>query len=214
MYIVLSGIFSVILSCTVLFASASDIKKIDETKTTSVYQSLSKDEVSRIIDYWNGISIIKGQFEQNSENDDVQKGTVWFQKGNSSNGKMRIDYENNKLRIFAFKGELIINDLQDGSKSVYPVSMTPVELFLKSNIKIDKDFIVVDAFKKDNQKIIILALNKDDPARLTLFFDVSQVMRPSGWIVQDAQGNTTKVRFVLDSLQMNDKKVMKSELFA
>ncbi|MBA4249580.1 MAG: hypothetical protein C0432_02280 [Candidatus Puniceispirillum sp.] len=186
----------------------------DQSKIISPYQNLSPEEVKGIIDYWNGISIIKGRFEQNSENDDMQKGTVWFQKGDASKGKMRIDYDNKKIRIFAFKGELIINDLNDGSKSVYPVSMTPLELFLKSSIKTDKDFVVIDAFQKDNQKIIILALNKDDPSRLTLFFDVSQVMRPSGWIVQDAQGNITKVKFLLDSLQINDKKVMKSELFA
>lgn len=185
-----------------------------EDKVLESHKSLSQEEVKRIIDYWNGISIIKGRFEQNTDNDEPQKGTVWFQKGNSSKGKMRIDYDNQKLRIFAFKGELIVNDLKDGSKSVYPVSMTPVELFLKPNITVDKDFIVVDAFQKGNQKILILALSKEDPARLTLFFDESQVIRPSGWVVQDAQGNMTIVNFVVDSLQINDQSVMKAKLFS
>lgn len=186
----------------------------DTVKEDHAAESLSQEEIKSLIDYWNGVTVIMGRFEQKAENDDNQTGTVWFQKGNSSKGKMRIDYDNKKIRIFAFGGELIINDLQDGSKSVYPVSMTPVELFLKTQIVKDKDFIVVDAFKREDQKVLILALNKDDPARLTLFFDVSQVIRPSGWVVQDAQGNITTVKFVVDSLQINDQSVMKAKLFS
>lgn len=175
----------------------------------------SQEDITRLIDFWNGIRLIHGKIDQENSDGVRLKGTVWIQKGIGKKARLRLDYQKDaKQRLMVIKNEVVLIDLTDGSISAYPLSMTPADVMLKTNLKLDQDVYVVDANRAGNRIELILSTTKEaQDGTLTLYFDVESGVRLLAWQIIDPQGLVTHVTLDQESLRLNDPKTVQGEIF-
>jgi outer membrane lipoprotein-sorting protein len=185
----------------------SEIQTV-ETKATDA-------EILKIINHWNGLHTICADILQTNNNGEQVHGRLRLKKGNGSKGKLRLDYQDSyKQRLVVKDGEVRILEMTDNSVSVYPVSVTPADLILKTNLKVGKDIFLIGSSKHQDEIQLILSRDKDETsATLTLFFSTKNGINLLRWKVLDPQGGITDVELISETVRLNDTSLVPDSIF-
>ncbi len=191
------------------------IAPVFATASSPAVKQTSHADIERIMNFWNGLKYIKGKIVQKNGDDSVIAGDLWVKKAKGNAARLRLDYEKDaQQRLFVINGEVRLQDLSDGSTSVYPVSMTPADLILKPNLKLGKDVKLLSANRTGHKVEFQLAMaNDENSGSITLYFDLHSGIQLEGWKIVDSQNVTTEVLLAANSLELNNPKVVPDSLF-
>ena len=147
--------------------------------------------VNRAVAYLESLASAKGRFVQTEPNGRTSTGTLYIQRP----GKARFAYDAPSRLLVVSNGSTV--SVQDGrlnSFSSYPLSATPLSLFLARNIRLDRGVQIVAVRRAaDGFSIVAKDLRKQTAGQITLDF-ADGPLRLVGWTVVDAQRRATRVQ--------------------
>ncbi len=147
-------------------------------------------ELARISAYLNGITTLEGDFVQIDPDGILSEGRFLMRRP----GRIRFEYnEPNPALVVADGSWVGVVDKRYNSVDRYPLSETPLNLILKSNVDLGSEGAVEGIEVADGQ-MRVRAVDPDHPERgsLTMIFGANP-LELRQWIVDDAQGGATTV---------------------
>ena len=141
--------------------------------------------------YLQGLTQVKGRFAQTDPRGSTSSGDLFIRRP----GKARFAYDAPKNMIIVSDGSRVsVYDPRLKTFDTYPLSQTPLSLFLSKEIKLDKGVEVTEVTRFPNG----FAITAKDGRRqtrgwITLTFADAPV-RLTEWTVTDAQGSRTRVK--------------------
>ncbi len=148
-------------------------------------------EVARIVDYLQGLGSATSRFVQTDAGGAQSQGTFYLQRP----GRARFEYDPPSGLVIASDGrDVTVVDRRLKTKHVYPLSATPLALFLARNIRLDRGVIVRQVIH-DGGTVTVVAEDARGKAKgqISLTFSESPLAL-TGWGVKDARGGVVKVR--------------------
>lgn len=146
--------------------------------------------VARIQDTLNGITTLKGRFQQIAPDGKRTTGTVWLHRP----GRMRFEYDKpSPLLLVAGNGKLVFTDKSVGQTTDIPLDRTPLGLLLQPHLSLSGD-VTVTGFSRANGLLQVTLVKTASPSdgSLTVIMN-EQPLALRGWRVVDAQGRETRV---------------------
>jgi outer membrane lipoprotein-sorting protein len=149
--------------------------------------------VDRAVAYLEGLSAASGRFVQTDPRGSVTQGQILLQRP----GKARFEYDAPSGLLVVSDGAAVnVLDRRLKTFESYPLSSTPLGLFLAGRIKLDGGVRVTRVTRLADG----FALTAEDPRRqtrgsITLNF-TDGPLSLAGWTVIDARGAQTRVRLV------------------
>lgn len=146
--------------------------------------------------YLDGLTTAQGRFVQEDSAGHQASGTFWLQRP----GRARFDYDPPSGLAMASDGTLVsVVNHQLKTIQSYPLSFTPLALFLARDIRLGRGGFVRQVRSRSADFDIELAKPKGaSKERIDLTFSRAPLAL-TGWTLTDARGQTVKVR--LTSLQ-------------
>lgn len=141
------------------------------------------------------ITTLKANFEQTNATGSVARGTLLLKQP----GKVRFDYGKNDLLIVSDGRSLNMIDYSVKQVSRYPVRNSPLGPLLDPTRDLTRYGKIVPSGSAN--LVAIEARDKDHPeyGTMTLYFERKASapggLELTGWLMRDAQGNRTTVRF-------------------
>ena len=173
-------IFIFLLTC---ISSLSNIF-IGEARSQNSYLEVKK--------YLSDLKTLSADFVQISENGDIRKGKIYV----NLPGKLRISYkEPNDLLITSMGFWLVVQNRKLKLTNNYPLSKTPLNLFLNQKLDLDNSKHHLKFY--DNDGIITIKfLNSKETlgTSFQLFFKTNPIQLKK-WEITDEFNNTTSVLF-------------------
>lgn len=159
-------------------------------------QSLSAADqalVNRAVAYLEGLDEAKGRFVQTDARGRSTTGAVYIKRP----GKARFDYDApSGLLVVSDGGRVSVQDTRLKTFDQYPLSATPLSLFLAKTIRLDKGVTITRVSRMaDGFSITARDGEKKTAGQITLTF-TDQPLALKGWTVTDAQGRPTRVQLV------------------
>ncbi|CUW47206.1 lipoprotein chaperone [Novacetimonas hansenii] len=148
--------------------------------------------INRIEEHLNTITLLTAQFHQVASDGKQSTGTAWLDRRNR---RMRFQYDPpSPLLLVANHDQVVFNDSELGQTTTMPMDKTPIGLLLRPHLELSGD-VQVTALMHEGPEIEITLVRADSPGdgSLTLLFQEDKGLRLRGWIVQDAQGESTRV---------------------
>jgi outer membrane lipoprotein-sorting protein len=152
--------------------------------------------VDRATAYLQGLTQAKGRFVQTDPRGGQSQGTLYL----SRPGRARFDYDPpSGLLVVADGVSVAVQDSRLKTFDRFPLSSTPLSIFLAQNIRFDRSM-TVGAVQRTADGFIIAARDsrRRIPGAISLSF-AEEPLRLTGWTVTDAQNRATRVR--LSSLE-------------
>jgi len=146
------------------------------------------DQAARYLD---GLRSAEGRFVQTDGAGRQESGAFWLQRP----GRARFDYDPPSGLAMASDGHLV-SVVNRRLKTIqnYPLSFTPLSLFLSRNIRLDRNVTVEKVAASDSEFQITLAGGRGaDHGNIRLDFKRSPVAL-TGWRLIDSRGQTVDVR--------------------
>jgi len=137
------------------------------------------------------ISQLKARFRQTAPDGKQSTGTAWIDRANR---RMRFQYDPpSPLLLVANHDQVVFNDSQLDQTTTMPMEKTPLGLLLRPHLQLSGD-VTVTGLSHDGHTLNITLVRTDSPGdgSMTLVFHDSP-LRLRGWIIQDAQQETTRV---------------------
>ncbi|MGA7329490.1 MAG: outer-membrane lipoprotein carrier protein LolA [Rhodomicrobium sp.] len=146
--------------------------------------------VTKINDYFNKLSALRGTFIQTDPDNRRKEGRFFFQRP----GKVRFDYTAPAdLKVISDGRYLAIEDYSMNTSEKYPLDVTPFKLLLSETVDLARDARILGV--EQGPDTIILTVedkNSDTAGRIRLFFNKAD-MSLKQWIITDAQGLDTRI---------------------
>ena len=145
---------------------------------------------ARAIAYLEGLTSAKGRFVQTDQRGDAAEGVLYIARP----GRARFEYAPPSGLLLTSDGKTVtLSDSRLKTFHRYPLSSTPLGLFLAKQIRLDRG-VKVTAVTKTAAGFSVTALDLNGEARgeITLQF-ADNPLRLTGWSVLDAQRKTTRV---------------------
>jgi outer membrane lipoprotein-sorting protein len=145
---------------------------------------------ARAIAYLEGLTSAKGRFVQTGPRGDTAAGVLYVARP----GRARFEYDPPSGLLLTSDGKTVtLSDSRLKTVHRYPLSSTPLGLFLGKQIRLDRG-VKVTAVTRTAAGFSITALDLNGEARgeITLQF-ADNPLRLTGWSVLDAQRKTTRV---------------------
>jgi outer membrane lipoprotein-sorting protein len=131
----------------------------------------------------------KGRFVQTDPHGTVTEGALYLKRP----GKIRFEYAPpSNVRVISDGKRVYVADPRLKTVNNYPLSATPLSVFLSEHIRLDKG-VVVDQVIRTSYGFEIVAHGKLRNGTLAVVF-ADKPMRLMEWTVQDAQGGRTRVQ--------------------
>lgn len=146
------------------------------------------EQVERHLD---AISQLKARFRQTAPDGKESTGTAWIDRANR---RMRFQYDPpSPLLLVANHDQVVFNDSQLDQTTTMPMDKTPLGLLLRPRLQLSGD-VTVTGLSHDGHMLNVTLVRTDSPGdgSMTLLFHDSP-LRLRGWIIQDAQQETTRV---------------------
>ena len=146
--------------------------------------------IARIGDTLNGITTLKGRFQQIAPDGARTTGTVWLDRP----GRMRFEYDKpSPLLLVAGNNKLVFTDSTLKQTTEIPLEKTPLGLLLRPHLSLSGD-VTVTAFTHANALLQVTLVRTASPSdgSLTVFV-ADNPLALRGWSVIDAQGRETRV---------------------
>jgi outer membrane lipoprotein-sorting protein len=153
-------------------------------------QQVVKELTDRAVAYLDGLSAVKGAFQQSNQRGDTANGTFYLARP----GRARFQYEPPSNLLITSDGKtVIVSDSRLKSFQKFPLGSTPLALFLADHIRLDRGAHVTKVTRSLTGFSITA---RDDHAisqgDITLYFNEAP-LRLTGWAVVDGQGRKTQV---------------------
>ncbi len=145
------------------------------------------DKASR---YLEGLSAASGRFTQTDAASRVTTGSWFLQRP----GKIRFSYDAPySLQVVSDGKTVLVWDPRLKTKDTYPLSMTPLSLFVAKQIRLDRG-VQVDRVVRTEEGFQLTArdVRREAEGAITLSF-AEGPLRLTDWTVTDAQGRRTRV---------------------
>ena len=156
-----------------------------------------RDLVDRAAAYLQNLTEAKARFVQTDGRGRSVSGDVFLKRP----GKARFAYDPpSGLLVVSDGGVVSVQDTRLKTFDRYPLSATPLSVFLAKNIRLDKDVTVTRVARHaDGFSITARDGNKRTAGQITLNFREAPQLTLTGWTVTDAQNRQTRVQ--LQNLQ-------------
>lgn len=153
--------------------------------------------VDRAAAYLQGLTEAKARFVQTDGRGRSIGGNVFLKRP----GKARFDYDApSGLLVVSDGGVVSVQDTRLKTFDRYPLSATPLSVFLAKNIRLDKGVTVTRVARMaDGFSITARDGNKRTAGQITLNFREAPQLTLTGWTITDAQNRQTRVQ--LQNLQ-------------
>jgi outer membrane lipoprotein-sorting protein len=148
-------------------------------------------EVTRLVDYLEGLSSATSRFVQTDARGAQSQGTFYLQRP----GRARFDYDPPSGLVIASDGRNVtVVDRRLKTKHVYPLTSTPLALFLARNIRLDRGVIVRQVIR-EGESVTVVAEDAGGRAKgqISLTF-LESPLALTGWTLKDSRGGVVKVR--------------------
>ncbi|MGI4744467.1 MAG: LolA family protein [Janthinobacterium lividum] len=146
--------------------------------------------VARIQDTLNGITTLKGRFQQIAPDGRRSTGIVWLNRP----GRMRFAYDKpSPLLLVAGNGRLVFTDSELKQTTEIPLDKTPLGLLLRPNLSLAGD-VTVTGFSHANglvQATLVRTASPGDGSLTLVLGDAPLLLK--AWSVIDAQGRETRI---------------------
>lgn len=147
--------------------------------------------------YLNSLTSAQSKFTQVNSDGSITTGTVYIRRPN----RVRFEYDNDNTLVLASAGQVAIFDPKSnmGRPEQYPLSKTPLNLILASNVNLGRSGMVTQ-HSSDGAKTTVTAQDPAHPEYGTI-----QMVFTGGptelrqWVVTDSSGEKTTV--ILNGLQ-------------
>ena len=145
---------------------------------------------SRAAAYLDGLTSVKGTFQQTDQKGVTVTGTFYLARP----GRARFQYDEPSGLLITSDGKtVVLSDSHLKTLQRFPLSSTPLALFLADHIRLDKGAKVTRVDRSAGGFSVTARDGRSlTQGQITLYFD-DQPIRLSGWAVVDAQGRTTRV---------------------
>lgn len=146
--------------------------------------------IDRIQDTLNGITTLKGRFQQIAPDGRRSTGVVWLDRP----GRMRFEYDKpSPLLLVAGGGRLVFTDSALKQTTEIPLDKTPLGLLLRPQLSLSGD-VTATGFRHDNGMLQVTLVRTASPSdgSLTVFMTEAPLAL-RGWSVVDAQGRETRI---------------------
>ncbi|MGA0605904.1 LolA family protein [Phenylobacterium sp. VNQ135] len=153
--------------------------------------------VDRAAAYLQGLAEARARFVQTDARGRAIGGEVFLKRP----GKARFDYDDpSGLLVVSDGGVVSVQDTRLKTFDRYPLSATPLSVFLAKNIRLDKDVTITRVSRMaDGFSITARDGNKRTAGQITLNFREAPQLVLTGWTITDAQNRQTRVQ--LQNLQ-------------
>lgn len=147
--------------------------------------------VDRAVAYLQGLAEAKARFVQTDSRGRRVGGVVYLKRP----GKARFDYDPpSGLLVVSDGGVVSVQDTRLKTFDKYPLSATPLSLFLAKTIRLDRGVQVTRVSRMaDGFSITARDGKKQTAGQITLTF-TDTPLALAGWTVTDAQGRQTRVQ--------------------
>jgi outer membrane lipoprotein-sorting protein len=147
--------------------------------------------VDRAVAYLEGLTEAKGRFVQTDARGRATTGQLFLKRP----GKARFAYDPpSGLLVVSDGGVVSVQDKRLKTFDQYPLSATPLSLFLAKTIRLDKGVTITRVARAANGFSITARDGKKETAgQITLTF-TDNPLALAGWAVTDAQGRPTRVQ--------------------
>ncbi len=153
--------------------------------------------VAPINDYLRGLRTASGRFSQTNPNGSRQTGRFYL----SRPGRMRFEYDQPKGAMVIADGNWVgvFDPKSNRNPTRYPLSKTPLSLFLRTDLSLAQPGLVLGATRKAGiTDITVVDPRAPEEGRMTMSFSESPVALRS-WAVRTKAGQITQVS--LETLQ-------------
>ena len=147
--------------------------------------------LERVERHLDAISLLKARFRQTAPDGKQSTGTAWIDR---TNRRMRFQYDPpSPLLLVANHDQVVFNDSQLDQTTTMPMEKTPLGLLLRPHLQLSGD-VTVTGLTHEGNVLDITVVRTDSPGdgSMTLIFHDSPLLL-RGWIIQDAQQETTRV---------------------
>ncbi|GBQ59425.1 LolA family protein [Komagataeibacter swingsii] len=147
--------------------------------------------LERVERHLDAISLLKARFRQTAPDGKQSTGTAWIDR---TNRRMRFQYDPpSPLLLVANHDQVVFNDSQLDQTTTMPMDKTPLGLLLRPHLQLSGD-VTVTGLTREGNVLEITVVRTDSPGdgSMTLIFHDSPLLL-RGWIIQDAQQETTRV---------------------
>ncbi len=178
--------FSLALAAPLALAPAGFAKPVAFTPLSADDQALA----DKAIAYLQATKSAKGGFKQTDSRGNVMQGTFFLQRP----GKARFDYDPPARMIMASDGQVVsVWNLRLKTFQSYPLSLTPLGIFLAKEIRLDGGVKVVRVDRlADGFTVVARDTRHQFRGQIALTF-ADNPFRLTGWTITDAQRLSTRV---------------------
>jgi outer membrane lipoprotein-sorting protein len=147
--------------------------------------------VARAVAYLEGLVQVKGRFIQTDARGQTSQGKLYLKRP----GKARFEYDPpSGLVVVSDGGTVAVADSRLKTFDRYPLSATPLSLFLARNIRLDRGVQVTSVARAaDGFTITARDVRKQTAGQIALIFR-DDPLELAGWTVTDAQRRATRVQ--------------------
>jgi outer membrane lipoprotein-sorting protein len=141
--------------------------------------------------YLQGIGQLQGRFTQTDPGGRVSSGEIWIARP----GKARFAYDAPKDMLIVSDGRNVsVYDRRLKTYNAYPLSRTPLSLFLAKDIRLDKGVEVTEVTRFANGFAVTARDSRRETRGWISLTFADDPMRLTEWTVTDAQGARTRVK--------------------
>ena len=145
--------------------------------------------VARVIGYLDGLTSVKGRFQQTNEKGGEADGTFYLARP----GRARFEYDPPSGLLITCDGRTVtLSDARRGAFQHVPLSSTPLAVFLSDHIRLDRGAQVTRVDRSEGGFSITARGPQAAAGQITLYF-TENPLRLTGWAVVDAQSRVTRV---------------------
>jgi len=145
--------------------------------------------VARAIGYLDGLTSVKGRFQQTNEKGGEADGTFYLARP----GRARFEYDPPSGLVITCDGRTItLSDSRRGAFQHVALSSTPLAVFLSDHIRLDRGAQVTRVDRSEGGFSITARGPQSAAGQITLYF-TENPLRLTGWAVVDAQSRVTRV---------------------
>jgi len=156
--------------------------------------ALSPDDkalVDKAAAYLESLNQDKGRFTQTDPHGNVSQGELYLKRP----GMIRFQYDPPSRLVVVSDGKRVkVADPRLKTVNSYPLSATPLSVFLSQHIRLDRGVVVDQVIRTTYGFEIVAHQGKLRDGTLAMVFAEKPTMRLMEWTVQDAQGGRTRVQ--------------------
>lgn len=169
----------------------ASVSAIAQTPKGATLSPEDQHTVADVVAYLQGLTNASGRFMQTNPRGGQAGGVFYLQRP----GRARFDYDPPSGLVIASDGRAVsVVERRLKTVHVYPLSATPLGLFLARDIRLDRGVVVTEVTRSQGTlSLVAQDGRRASRGRITLTFSESP-LGLTGWALTDQRGGVVKVR--------------------